>query len=240
MKKMIAIHEHTITNNILKIKSEIALHHHQECTLVAVSKTRPLEEIIIAYEGAAGQRHFGENRLKELEQKAQSIALNKKQSEIAWHFIGNLQSNKIRPLLKIPQLNFIHSIDSIKLLELLYEHTLQETPLYYFLQVNTSGEGEKGGFKSYQDLLVACEWITQHQKLRPQLHFHGLMTMGRIRTSDVLADAHHSFQMLQEYRDQLTTRAGHPLHLSMGMSQDYPVALQYGSSYLRIGSTIFS
>ncbi|MBF0208309.1 MAG: YggS family pyridoxal phosphate-dependent enzyme [Oligoflexia bacterium] len=210
-------------------------------TIVAVSKTYPPEAIMRAYQ--AGMRHFGENRVPELAEKATALT-----APIILHFIGRLQSNKIRNLLKIPGLKYIHSVHSLEILEFIYKtyrdnSTNIDSPLYYFLQVNTSAEDQKAGFDNYSDIAQCFQRALELQSGLNNLQCCGLMTMGKIRTDDLLADAHHCFSLLQSYRTQLERTYAHhiqhPLQLSMGMSQDYLVATQHQSSFLRIGSAIF-
>lgn len=198
--------------------------------LVAVSKTYPTQDIQAAYNG--GQRDFGENKVQDLFSKAQALEGNK---DIRWHFIGGLQSNKINMLLKTPNLVSIHSIDSIKLLNKLLSKSLG-TKVGVFLQYNTSGEEQKGGFESFEELLIAEKAIRESKGF----YLQGLMTMGSIRSQDFEKSARECFAQLKELRDKLEVETGlEGLELSMGMSSDYTIAIELGTSWVRVGSAIF-
>jgi len=200
-----------------------------ETKLIAVSKTKPLEDIEYAYH--CGQKIFGENKVQELLEKAQSLNFN----DIQWHFIGHLQSNKINMLLKTPNLVSIHSVDSIKLLQKLLSKKVDDA-IGVFLQVNTSCEDEKSGFKNLEELEKAIELLNEHE----DFYFQGLMTIGKIRTEDFAADAHKCFSKLLKYKELLCSKYPRlKVQLSMGMSSDYPIALKLGSDWIRIGSDIF-
>lgn len=188
--------------------------------LIAVTKTRPISDIEQLYR--LGQRDFGENRVLDLIEKSQKLI---KYNDIRWHMIGSLQRNKIKSLLKINNLVAIHSVSSLKMIEELNKYDLGKIKI--FLQMNTSDETEKDGFKSLSELKKASE--TLHAPI------FGLMTMGKIRTDNFKEDALHSFKKLQQTRDNLNKT----LKLSMGMSQDYTLALQLGTDFVRVGSKLF-
>lgn len=222
-----------IAKNLSAIKKEIKGAH-----LVAVTKYSPVEDIIAAYE--ARHYDFGENRVQDLSEKAK-VFQEKGLSKVKWHFIGHLQSNKVRDLLKIPNLYAIHSVDSIKLLEELIkrEDDFVGSELKLFFQVNTSREEEKSGFESSEELNLAIALLLSrgHTKLK----FYGLMTMGTIRTDDFEAEAKRCFKDLNSIARGIekTYSLKTPLKLSMGMSQDYKFALEAGADYIRVGSAIF-
>lgn len=186
--------------------------------LLVVSKTHPADEIRTLYQ--LGQRDFGENRVQELEEKAQQLADLR---ELRWHLIGHLQSNKIPKLNKIPNLVAIHSVDDRALAEKLLKGLVR--PIDLFLQVNTSHEVEKSGFEDFDQLASVVELV------KPR----GLMTMGTLRTDDQTGEARRCFQLLRHWRDRLDPR----LELSMGMSGDYPIAVAEGADWVRVGSKIF-
>lgn len=222
-----------ITKNLNQIKKEL-----KNAQLVAVSKYSPFEDVVLAYE--ANQFDFGENKVQELIDKAQlaqGLGLNK----IRWHFIGHLQTNKVKDLIKIPNLFAIHSVDSIRLLEELMkrEADLQVPELKLFFQVNTSHELEKSGFDSPEELKQALDLLMA--KPSSKLKFFGLMTMGTIRTTDFEVEASRCFRDLALIAQNLESlyQLKDKLHLSMGMSQDYKLAIEAGSDYVRIGSAIF-
>lgn len=203
-----------------------------EQNLLIVSKTRTLEEIQAYYD--LGQRHFAENRVAELLAKA--AALKNTCPEISWHMIGNLQSNKVKDLFKVNHLFAIHSVDRISLLKELLKHEGElDHDLHLFLQFNTSGEIEKSGFTDLAELENGLPLIeaSAHLKLR------GLMTMAPLRVEDQLLGAQSSFMRLSAVRDELGKKYSLKLELSMGMSQDYLLALQCGSHWLRLGTMMF-
>ena len=197
--------------------------------LIAVSKTKPASDIQLAFE--CGQKNFGENKVQELLEKAQQLELE----GIQWHFIGHLQSNKINMLLKTPNLQSIHSIDSIKLLNKLLSKSIDKA-IGVFLQVNTSGESEKSGFEQTSEIEHAIELLNEH----PDFYFQGLMTIGKIRTDNFEEDAKECFQKLVDLKTDISQKFNlKQVELSMGMSSDYPIALKYGANWIRIGSNIF-
>jgi pyridoxal phosphate enzyme (YggS family) len=202
------------------------------CSLLIVSKTRTIEEIQTYYD--LGHRDFGENRVQELSEKAH--ALKELCPEIRWHMIGNLQSNKIAMLFKIPNLFAIHSVHDHALVEKLVANDSKLShDLRIFLQFNTSKEVEKSGFENYQELKSASLLLskTQHLKLS------GLMTMGTLRTHDFEAEAQRCFSELLHLKEKLQSELGTKLQTSMGMSQDYKIALKEGSDWIRIGTRMF-
>ncbi|MFT6633532.1 MAG: pyridoxal phosphate enzyme (YggS family) [Bacteriovoracaceae bacterium] len=213
-----------ISKNLDRISNQLK----KSSNLLAVSKTRPEGDIRIAYEW--GQRHFGENKVQDLFEKSNSLI----ELDIKWHFIGHLQSNKINQLLGTPNLVAIHSIDSLKLLNKLLGKKV-DSKIGIFLQVNTSGEVEKGGLTDLAQLDEAVENIQKNDTFFLQ----GLMTIGKIRTDDFEASAKESFTMLKELKDTLDRTHGLSLELSMGMSQDFEIAQEYGSDWIRIGTDIF-
>jgi pyridoxal phosphate enzyme (YggS family) len=218
--------------------------HTKKTVLIAVTKRSPFSDIKAAYE--AGQRDFGENRVDELVEKADE-AKSAGLDDIRWHFVGNLQSKKMLKLLEVERLYAIHSIDSRKQIEQLRESELKRnedglkktSDIRVFLQVNTSSEKEKSGFKEWDDLsLSANKLIAMEDSC---LKLYGLMTMSRVRTNHFAQDARKCFKQLSLVADTLAkefdiTR----LKLSIGMSSDYKIALEEGADYIRLGSQIFS
>lgn len=201
-----------------------------EVTLVAVSKTYPADAVREAF--AAGQRWFGENRVKELVQKANEL----RDLPLHWHLIGSLQTNKVRAVL--PHVELIHSVDRPELVrtmeaELAILPSNQAVP-GILVQVNTTGEASKSG-------VAAAELPALVDRIRQEGHLllRGLMTIGPLGGSPKEAQA--SFALLRGLRDRL--RCAHPdlpmEILSMGMSGDFPLAVAEGATHLRIGSRIF-
>jgi pyridoxal phosphate enzyme (YggS family) len=207
----------------------------EQATLVAVTKYSPVEDVVMAYE--VGQYDFGENRVSDLKEKA--IYFEEHQlNNVRWHFIGHLQTNKVKDLLKIPPLHAIHSVDSMKLLHELIKHqaVYEGEKINIFLQFNTSHETEKSGFLSADELYEAINLINTENKF----HFMGLMTMGTIRTETIEDEARRCFSDLFSLKNQIEKNFHlDNLKLSMGMSGDYQIAIKAGSDFVRIGSKIF-
>jgi len=222
-----------IAKNLSAIKKEIKGAH-----LVAVTKYSPVEDVIAAY--LAHHYDFGENRVADLAEKAKVLE-EQGLTKVKWHMIGHLQTNKVRDLLKVPHLYAIHSVDSIRVLEELLkrEGDFEGRELKLFFQVNTSQEEEKTGFESAEDLHRAIDLLLGRGPSK--FKFSGLMTMGTIRTDLFEEEAQRCFSDLASIARSLEDKYGltTKLQLSMGMSQDYKIALAEGSDYIRVGSAIF-
>lgn len=210
--------------------------------LVAVSKLKPVSDILTLHQAPASQLHFGENYAQELTEKAKLLPRS-----ILWHFIGGLQSNKCKPLAaEIPNLWCVSSVDSIKKATQLNKgrSELTETssePLRIHVQVNTSGEVSKSGCTPGAETLALCKHI---KDACPHLSLLGLMTIGAIARSKASSSGveNEDFVKLKEERHSVAKELGidtEELELSMGMSDDFEVAIQAGSSEVRVGSTIF-
>lgn len=212
-----------IKENYQKISSVLG-----KAKLLAVTKYTSDENVNTLYR--LGHRDFGENRVEELSKRASHFPL-----DINWHFIGNLQSNKLKKLFSISNLRVIHSIDRISLLEKIIEI---DPACEFYLQFNASGEKEKNGFISIESLKEA---IDIYRKARPKcLKLVGLMTMAAIRTDQYEDDAKSSFTKLANIKKQIESE--YPdlfLNLNMGMSQDYQLAIEAGSDLVRVGSALF-
>jgi hypothetical protein len=210
-----------------EIKTEIGTSQ-----LLIVSKTRSIDEIKCYYE--LGHRDFGENRVQDLLEKAQT--LQSSCPEIRWHMIGHLQSNKINQLFSTPNLWAIHSVDNSELLEKLVKNENRlHSELRVFLQVNTSHEVEKSGFEDYNTLFKAAKTIPVESKIK----LFGLMTMGTIRTENFRDEARRCFKELNQLSQKLSPEVSLSLETSMGMSQDYQIAIQEKSSWIRLGTMMF-
>ncbi len=205
---------------------------------VAVTKNARLKDAKIIYD--SGHFDLGESRLEQLQERSQFF-LERSMKNVRWHFIGNIQSNKLNRLLKIPNLFCIHSIHSQKILKSLYRNIdlLQGEKLNYFLQIKTSLENEKSGIENDEELSIAMNFILENQT--PKLHFQGLMTMAPIRTNDYEKETQKSFQKLYQIKKRLLReyQLGNDFLLSMGMSRDYREALAAGSDWVRIGSSLY-
>ncbi|MEI6806589.1 MAG: YggS family pyridoxal phosphate-dependent enzyme [Myxococcaceae bacterium] len=183
--------------------------------LLAVSKGQPLEKIQALYE--FGQRDFGENYAEEFKLKQE--ALNSVCPEIRWHFIGQIQSNKIKT---IAQAHFVHSLSTLKHAKLLAEHTLHEN-LPVFIQVNLSREKNRGGALP-EEIPSLAKAISEIPKLK---------LMGLMAILPLQGDRKTWFAQMQALQNP-----AYP-ELSMGMSDDYQEAIQYGATWIRLGSALF-
>ena len=192
--------------------------------ILAVSKTFPNEAILEAYE--CGVRAFGENKVQELSTKAESLP-----ADIEWHFIGHLQSNKA--VKAVQYASWIHSVDSLKLLHKLDRAAGEmQKKVNILLEVN-SGEAAKSGV-SYADLPALAEAA----KSAENLCWKGLMTMAPLCDDPAVWSG--AFEKLRRTRDDLEKMFAVTLpELSMGMSGDYPQAVQAGATIIRIGSALF-
>lgn len=196
-----------------------------DVTLIAVSKTFPADDLRTAYE--AGQCDFGENRLQEGEAKIPLLP-----ESLRWHFIGQLQRNKVRKVL--PLFSLIHSVDSLRLAQYTNE-VARELGMFpkVLLQVNLAGELSKGGF-SAEEIRQAWNDLLALDRLEIQ----GLMTVPPIAIEPEAARPW--FAGLRELKATLEKDAGITLPiLSMGMSGDYTVAIEEGATHVRVGSAIF-
>jgi pyridoxal phosphate enzyme (YggS family) len=196
-----------------------------EVRLIAVSKTVSIERIREAY--AAGARDFGESYAQELARKAEAL---RDLTDVRWHFIGHLQSNKARVVTPIACM--VHSVDSVSLLrELDRRRRPGQAPLDVLIEVNVAQEPQKHGVApaELRDLLAAAE-ACAHVRVR------GLMTLPPMGDPDATSAA---FSALARLRD--VHRAAHPhlTELSMGMSSDLEAAVAAGATYVRVGTAIF-
>ena len=197
-----------------------------EINLVAVSKTHPVTMI---HEAAAetGQELFGESRVQEALLKIPALP-----GRLRWHFIGHLQSNKIRKAL--PYFELYHGIDTSEI-ACDMDRIAGEMGIYprVLLEVNVSGEGSKHGFSPDQ-----LEREIEGLLALPRLQVEGFMTMAPLSAEK--EDSRPYFAKLRELRDYLASRVGIPLSLlSMGMSGDYEVAVEEGATLVRVGSALF-
>lgn len=211
-----------IAKNLSRIQKEIPSH----VTLVAVSKTKPTQDIQEAYD--AGQRIFGENKVQEMVHKYQQLP-----QDISWHMIGHLQRNKVKYMASFVTL--IHGVDSIKLLqEINKQGALVDRQLSVLLQVHIAEESSKFGFEE-QELKILLEMDFAHQF--PHVKIQGLMGMATF--TDNQNQIRKEFKNLKRLYDRYKDVTGNWSTLSMGMSSDYQIAIEEGSNMVRIGSSIF-
>lgn len=187
-------------------------------TLVAVSKTQPAAAIREAH--AAGQRDFGENYAQEWREKADALA---DLPDLRWHFVGGLQTNKVKYL--AGRVHLVHAVDREELARELSRRFAQKGALArVLLEVNTGGEATKGGCRP-EDAPRLAEAV----RALPSVELAGLMCMPPPEE-----DPRAHFQLLRALRDRLALR-----ELSMGMSADWPIAIEEGATIVRIGTAIF-
>jgi PLP dependent protein len=215
-----------IESNIRLLRLEIP----SSVKIVAVSKTKPVSDILIAYE--AGQRSFGENRVQELESKKEKLP-----EDIEWHFIGHLQSNKARQLIK--NRAFIHSVDSFRLLSVINSESQKAGILSECLiQFHIAREETKFGFSQEEAVLMLES--SEFSKMK-NIAVRGVMGMATF-TDDMKA-VRGEFRFLKKCFDHLKREyfvgINNFSEISMGMSGDFRVAIEEGATIVRIGSLIF-
>lgn len=215
-----------IKNNINNLRQNLPA----GCALVAVSKTKPVEQIAEAY--AAGQRLFGENKVQELVPKHEALP-----KDIAWHMIGHLQSNKVKYI--APFVTLIHSVDSVRLLEEIDKQAAKaKRVIPCLLQLHIAEEDTKFGFSEEEVLQLFQSAAFAGLK---HIEVHGLMGMATLTENE--QQIRKEFHGLKTFFDKLksTPLPSHAVmkELSMGMSSDYKIAAAEGSTLVRVGSAIF-
>lgn len=188
-----------------------------------VTKVQPLEKLKALYE--IGERSFGENRVQEMCDKAAVLP-----KDIEWHLIGSLQKNKVRQALSVA--TWIHSVDSLKLIERIDRIAGEEgCKPHIFLQVNMTGEAQKGGFEP-EELEEAVKVASNCLNLT----LEGLMTMGKAGATD--EETRSVFRALNELQNKLKLSSPELNEISMGMSGDFHLAILEGATYIRVGSLL--
>jgi pyridoxal phosphate enzyme (YggS family) len=196
----------------------------KEITLVVVSKNHPHLLVLDLLE--LGARDFGENRDQEASVKAKQIA-QESEMDFNWHFIGQLQTNKVKSVLEYA--SYLHSLDRASLLDELLKRTVERSiPLKVFVQVNMTEDLERGGVNPV-DLMAFAERVLAS----PGLELVGLMGVGGLDTAP-----EREFERLALLSNQLQQLAPSADRLSMGMSGDFEAAIAYGATHLRIGTAI--
>ncbi len=209
-----------IASSIRQLKQELP----STVTLVAVSKFKPVEDILEAY--GAGQRDFGENRPQELAAKAKELP-----SDIRWHLIGHLQTNKVK--LVVPCAAMIQSVDSPRLLvEIDKAARAAGRTLDILFEIHIADESTKQGFTP-EDALSLARTIDDY----PGVRLRGVMGMATY--TDDLDQVRREFHALKEVSLQLQAILPGCDQISMGMSHDWPVAVEEGTTIVRIGTSIF-
>ncbi|MFN7687736.1 MAG: YggS family pyridoxal phosphate-dependent enzyme [Sphingobacteriales bacterium] len=199
--------------------------------LVAVSKTKPVEDINELYE--AGHRDFGENYVQELVAKQPILS-----ADIRWHFIGHLQSNKVKYI--APFVHLIHGVDSLKLLQEINKQGVKNSrKINVLLQLHIATEETKFGFDETELIAAMTQLKTQEEWDHVQVC--GIMAMASFSSNadQVRAEFNHAYRVYQNLKQQFFSDDPAFDVLSMGMSGDYRVAITEGSTMIRIGSMLF-
>ena len=215
-----------IKDNLYKIEQTVA----DGVRLIAVSKTKPVEDLQEAYD--AGQRLFGENKALEMRDKHEVLP-----ADIEWHFIGHLQTNKIKYI--AGYVSLIHSIDSLGLLQAVEKEAAKhDRVIDCLLQFHIATEESKFGLD-----MAEAEALLQSPEYAAMQHVRIVGVMGMATNTDNRDLIRREFATLRGYRDTLRERyfAGHTefREISMGMSGDYDIAMEEGSTLVRVGSAIF-
>lgn len=211
-----------IQSNIARIRATLP----EGVAMVCVSKFHPQEAIMQAYE--IGERDFGESRVQELLPKQQALP-----QDIRWHFIGHLQTNKVKQI--VPFVHLIHSVDSIKLLEVINREAEKiQRRVKVLLEVHVAKEETKSGFtpEEIEEIFSSPSTLTDTY---PWVEICGVMGMAT-NTEDTL-EWRRCFREIHSIASKLSPI--NTQHISMGMSDDYLIAIEEGSNMVRIGSTIF-
>lgn len=222
-----------IRENLLKVEEKIAAackrsgRNPDEVTLIAVSKTKPMEMIEEAY--ACGKREFGENKAQEMKQKCDAL-----EKDIHWHFIGHLQTNKVKYV--VGRACLVHSVDSYHLAEAIEaESKKKNTITHILIEVNVAQEETKFGLKTEETLLL----VEQIAKLE-HIQIDGLMTIAPFVENP--EENRAIFQKLRELSVDIAKKNIDNVSmgiLSMGMTNDYEIAVEEGATHVRVGTGIF-
>jgi pyridoxal phosphate enzyme (YggS family) len=212
----------SISENIKKYKTELP----EDVTLVAISKTKPTEDLLEAYE--AGQRNFGENKIQEMTDKWEELP-----KDIKWHMVGHVQRNKVKYM--APYVFLIHAVDSLKLLkEINKEADKNDRSIDCLLQIKIAEEDSKYGISAEE-----AKEILDSEKFKSldRVKVKGLMGMATF--TDDETQVKKEFEHLKSVFNDFKETYSNMNILSMGMSGDYKIALDCGSNMVRIGSDIF-
>ena len=221
----------TIDSNYQRVESAIQSHlnavtrNRDTLICVAVTKLQSLNDTEVLYQN--GCRHFGENRVEGLLEKKSFF----KQNDITWHFIGSLQTRKVKEV--INKIDYFHSLDRESLAKEINKRA--EKPVSCFVQVNVTGELSKHGI-SPNELDAFIKTIENY----PMIHVVGLMTMAPFHAQETELRA--CFRTLKELQESIASQklSYAPCHeTSMGMSRDYPIAIEEGATFIRVGSALF-
>ncbi len=215
----------SIAQNLLKINSSLP----STVTLVAVSKTKPISDLMEAYD--AGQSIFGENKIQEMAEKWEAMP-----KDIEWHMIGHVQTNKVKYM--APFVSLIHGVDSLKLLEEINKQALKNKRIIdCLLQIHIAEEETKFGLdeKELNEILSSATF----QEMK-NIRIIGLMGMSTFTDNqEQIKKEFTHLKSIFDSKNQLQTSNFKLQTLSMGMSGDYQLAIECGSTMVRIGSSIF-
>ena len=214
----------SIADNLKQVLAELP----QGVRLVAVSKFHPNEAIEEAYQ--AGQRIFGESKVQEMTAKYESLP-----KDIEWHFIGPLQSNKVKDI--APLISHIHSVDSLKLLnENEKQAAKHERIIRVLLEIHVAAEETNHGFTPDE-----CRELVNHLPELPHVQICGIMGMATLtdNESQIRKEFHTLHALFTELKETVFCQSEAFSILSMGMSHDYKVAIEEGSNMIRVGTYIF-
>ncbi|RYJ51966.1 YggS family pyridoxal phosphate-dependent enzyme [Flavobacterium petrolei] len=214
-----------IANNLLQIKSTLPEH----VTLVAVSKTKPVSDLMEAYE--AGQRIFGENKIQEMAEKWEQMP-----KDIQWHMIGHVQTNKVKFM--APFVSLIHGVDSLKLLQEINKQAQKSSRIIdCLLQIHIAEEETKFGLD--EEELASLLSSSEFHKMK-NIRIVGLMGMATFTDNkDQIKKEFLHLKTIFDKTKELKTENCQLETISMGMSGDYQLAIECGSTMVRIGSSIF-
>jgi len=217
----------SIQNNLQSIQALLP----EKVTLVAVSKTKPVSDLMEAYE--AGQRIFGENKIQEMTEKWEAMP-----KDIQWHMIGHVQTNKVKYM--APFVSLIHGVDSLKLLQEINKQAQKNSRIIdCLLQIYIAEEESKFGLDE-KELETIFQFIQEEKNEMNHIRIVGLMGMATFTNNT--AQVEKEFSRLKTIFDSysnLNTKNCQLNTLSMGMSGDYALAIKCGSTMVRIGSSIF-
>ena len=209
-----------IAKNTIELKNSLP----ETVTLIAVSKTKPQSELIEAYE--VGQRDFGENKIQEMSEKWEHLP-----KDIHWHMIGHVQTNKVKYM--APFVHLIHAVDSLKLLKEIQKQALKNNrTIGCLIQIRIAQEETKFGFPAEE-----LSSLVEAAKQFPNIEIKGLMGMASFTSNQ--EQIRQEFKNLAEIFSEFKLVKPESTILSMGMSGDYQMAIEEGSTMIRVGSKIF-
>jgi len=212
--------------SISKKLSELRSNLPPQVALVAVSKTKPVSDLMEAY--TAGQRIFGENKIQEMAQKWEEMP-----KDIEWHMIGHVQRNKVKYM--APFVSLIHAVDSLKLLKEINKQAMKyDRTIACLLQIKIADEDSKFGMSTEEVTAILTS-----EEIKELKHIEIMGLMGMATFTDDQDQLSEEFSFLKSIFDDLQNEHDRLKILSMGMSGDYALAIEHGSNMVRVGSAIF-